>query len=118
MQYEWYLKNNLAELDLTNFTHYNMNQLASHIISQAYKEGRMVFIADANLYDEVKTDDSHNNVHLIEWWTMKWGYLTLQVLIYLTVRTFVDESIKMESFQYKFQSWGENRVFRWINQLF
>ena len=67
MQYEWYLKNNLAELDLTNFTHYNMNQLASHIISQAYKEGRMVFIADANLYDDVTNDVSNNNVHLIEW---------------------------------------------------
>lgn len=67
LQYEWYLKNNLADLDLTNFTHYNINQLASHIINQAYEEGRMVFIADANLYDDVTNDVSNNNVHLIEW---------------------------------------------------
>ena len=65
LQYDWYLKNNLAELGLNNVTASDINHLASNIISQASKDGRRVFIADANLYDQVKSDD--DTVKLIEW---------------------------------------------------
>ena len=67
LQYDWYLENNLAEFGLNNLPFADINQLASHIINRALKDGRQVFIGDANLYDEVKSDETHNNLHLIEW---------------------------------------------------
>ena len=67
LQYDWYLENNLAEFGLSNLPFADINQLASHIINRALKDGRQVFIGDANLYDEVKSDETHNNLHLIEW---------------------------------------------------